>query len=688
MTLGERVEFDRVLSLIAEKAGTDRGRERLLGLSVTSDRNVLIQRYALIREGMNKENPPVYVEKDLSSIITALKEGQILSPEELLELGSLFDFLRRLFRSFQKDTHPGLYHLISQIVPLTSVREKIAKLITEDGEVVTEKIERLEQELKNLRTRIKKRLGDQLTLRDRRYVIPILAGVKIDGIVHDVSRGGKTLFVEPTDCISFNNEIEIIRRLIQEEKKRVLSHLSLLLRERLPDIDNNLDILSKYDEIITISNTAKRNLWEIPRLGGELLRIVRGRHPLLSGDVVPLDMEIGRELKTLLITGPNMGGKTVALKTVGLLSLMALSGIPVPVLEGSTFPLFDRIFMDIGDESSIETGESTFSFHLKELKKILTHSTKNSLILIDEIDRGTEPEGGRALSQAFLEEFTERGGITIATSHSTALKFFVREKDGMENGRMETKESIPTYRLKIGFPGESLWFETARSIGIDKKVLKMAEKYTDRDTLRVDYLLRELSSEREKLSSLGKEMKEERELLSNRLKDAEDSKKRWQEQLKRIKKEKRAIFLSARRKVENLVREIRESSARRESIVKAKREIELEIEDVEEKRVSDLEIGDRVASAPLPPQIVKPQKELNIRGYRIDEAISVLERYIDDVWVFGDEGFKIIHGIGKGVLKDAVWQFLSNDKRVESFALAPLNEGGDGVTVGRVCALL
>ncbi len=733
MTTEERLEFDRLLSLIKEEAYTEMGKKDIGELRPMIDPHRIRDRYRFIREGMDID-APFYAEKNLSRIISSIEEGEVLLPEQLLEVSEFFDFLDHLLVFFDKQTTPYLFSLVSKIISLDAERKRIVSVITRTGDVVNERIKRTEVEVNNLKQTIKKTLGETVTIRDGRYVIPVSAKSKANGIVHDISRGGKTLFLEPIDCVPSNNEIEIKKKLIDKEKKKVLNSLSASLREKLSEIKNDIDVLGKYDEIMAISNRARKSGWAIPEMEGSILKIRQGRHPLLKGDVVPLDMEIGREYNTLLITGPNMGGKTVALKTIGILSIMANSGIPVPASSDSQLPIFDRLFADIGDESSIDTGESSFSFHLKEMKKMLVDATDKSLILIDEIDRGTEPDGGRAISQAFLEEFTRKKVTTIVTSHSTALKFFVREKDGMENGRMETRDSIPTYRLRIGFPGESLWLETARSVGIDEKIIKRAEDFTDKKSLKIDQIIREMEEEREKMSITRTETEKEREMLSLAMKKTEETDERLKEELKRLRRQKKTMFIEARKGIENLVREIKETNASKESIVKAKKEIEKETIHKGEKKTQKqiMGVGDtaRVRSPGMEGKIVSIdgdritilvngiritlpagmvdevksedegppgysikftrdvdlKDEINIRGLRVDDAILSLEKYIDDTILFAgdssaDRRFRIIHGIGKGILKEAVWKYLSKDKRIESFELAPQNEGGDGVTV-------
>ncbi|OYD17579.1 hypothetical protein CH333_00180 [candidate division WOR-3 bacterium JGI_Cruoil_03_44_89] len=745
MTCTERLEFDKVISLIAQRAGTKRGKHAIEKLSPLNEAEAIERRYAFIREGMEMETPPLYSEENLSAILTNLGGGDTLSPQELLEVAGFLDFLRELRNYFTKnDRWQYLSSLVSSISILAEEKQKITAVVKKDGEIITGRILELEEKLGDSRQRLRDRLGKGVTLRGGRYVIPVKAGKKVDGIVHDISRGGSTLFVEPTDCVPLNNEVEIAAKGIEQEKKRVLRQLNASLSKKLPELKHNLDVLGEYDAIVAISDISRRKGWQIPEVGDRFLRIIGGKHPLLQlkRDVVPLDMEIGRKFTTLLITGPNMGGKTVALQTVGILSIMAQSGIPVPASPDSVFPVFDEIFVDIGDESSIETGESSFSFHLKELKRMQDRAAGKSLLLVDEIDRGTEPDGGRAIASAFLEVFTGKNAITIATSHSTALKFFVAGEDGMQNARMETKNGAPTYRLGIGFPGESLWLETARFVGIDDGLLKRAEELADKNMLKTEHLLRELEEEKGRASELKRKLEEREKNLENQLESAQLLRKKWGDGVERLKKERKKILLEARKRVENLVREIRESNAKRESIVRIKREIEQELKrelggmkKVEtEKRVKNhnFRVGDaaRIRSLDvvgriivitekritlqvddvrfeIPPESVEPvdkprevraesrhhvrfarnrelKGEISIRNLRVDEAIPQLERYIDDVWLLGERNFRIVHGVGKGILKNAVWEFLSKDDRIESFELAPLEEGGDGVTVGKI----
>ncbi|PIP12747.1 MAG: hypothetical protein COX49_03915, partial [bacterium (Candidatus Stahlbacteria) CG23_combo_of_CG06-09_8_20_14_all_40_9] len=551
MTYKERLEFDKVISLIAQRAGTKKGKDEVGILSPLYDVDAIKRRFAFIREGMQIRDPLLYNEKNLSYILASLEGGSTLSPQEFLEIADFLDFARQLKGYFTENNKwQYLLSLISSISILDEGRQKIIAVIKRNGEIVTKRILELEEQLKNSRQRLKSKLGDGVTLRGGRYVIPVMAGQKVDGIVHDISRGGRTLFIEPADCVPLNNEIEITTKGIEVEKKKILRQLTAFIREKLPEMRNNLNVIGRYDAIVAVSSISRKKGWQIPDIGGRFLRIIGGKHPLLQlkRDVIPLDMEIGKKFTTLLVTGPNMGGKTVALQTVGILSVMAQSGIPVPTSPDSVFPVFDRIFADIGDESSIETGESSFSFHLKELKCMQDHATEESLLLIDEIDRGTEPDGGRAIASAFIEEFTRKKAITIATSHSTALKFFVAEENGMQNARMETENGMPTYKLKIGFPGESLWLETARSVGVDNRLLKRAEELADKNILKTECLLKELEEEKGRVSNLKRELEGREKMLEGQLERAQSLKGRWEDEIENLRKEKKKILLDTRRR--------------------------------------------------------------------------------------------------------------------------------------------
>jgi DNA mismatch repair protein MutS2 len=449
---------------------------------------------------------------------------------------------------------------------------------------------------------------------------------------------------------------------------------------------------------------------------------------LKGAEVVPLNLKLGTSYNTLLITGPNMGGKTVALKTCGLLSLMALSGIPIPAGPDTEIPLFKEIYADMGDESSIEDGISTFSSHLKNLMEMEKNAGDGTLILIDEIMRGTDLEEGNCLASAFLEDFTAKNALVIATTHSSALKLFVHKMDKMENGGMEFKSGFPTYKLNIGLPGSSYGIETAENMRVPQKIVKRAREFMTRDVFNVDILLRELEERRVKLKEREGKISEREEEVRKTLKAMRIREMELMKKQENMKMEARRVVEDGRRFIENAVKEIREKKGEKDVIKRVKREIRKRLEESTPvvKGGLSFKVGDyviirgsgiegrvikitdkravlsvdgvqfTVPKSSLSKGIQKEKREepivkftrdididyeINLRRLEREEALEKLRRYIDNAELVGLKNFKVIHGVGKGILKRAVWEELKNDERIDSFSLGELYEGGDGVTI-------
>lgn len=497
------LEFAKIVARVAERTVTIRGRELAEALAPTSDVDEVKNELALTDDAVGvlrqAQSVPFGGIRDLRHVVGRARVGGGLSGEELLAVGSTLRAVR-LMKGFFAD-FPGETGALSgwaqSLVVLRTVEFSIERAIDDNGSVkddASDKLGQLRREIRLLQSRIKDRLDSILrssqyrtffqdalyTMRGDRYVIPIKQEYRhqFPGILHDQSASGATVFIEPMALVNLNNDLKGIVSSEQAEVEKILLALATQVAAEADSIENNCDILGRLDFVFAKAKLALDMKAVKPffnEKGGVNLK--QARHPLIPPTaVVPIDVRLGGEFDTLLITGPNTGGKTVTLKTLGLLTLMMQSGLFVPAAPESEMAIFADIFADIGDEQSIEQSLSTFSSHMTNLVRILTHVTPNCLVLIDEIGAGTDPEEGTALAMAILEHLHERGVRTVATTHYGELKAFAYTRPGVENASVEFDlETLrPTYRLMIGVPGSSNAFAISRRLGLSAEIVDQA----------------------------------------------------------------------------------------------------------------------------------------------------------------------------------------------------------------------
>ncbi len=494
--------------------------------------------------------------------------GKILDPSRLLEIRWTLAALRHLHDGLEKlsGQFPLLWDIGSGIVPLPSVEKSIASCLAENGDILDEASTRLaaircdlnavhRQVWDALESLMKTTRGQQIiqepiiTEREGRYVVPVKTEYRreLGGIVHDVSNTGATAFIEPWTTVEMGNTLRELRAEEKQEIERILSRLSSEAGVYEDEIRQNVVLAAELDLALARAKFAARFRATEPELiqfGGEngvsenrkpVVRLVEARHPLLADKAVPVSVELGKDFSVLVITGPNTGGKTVALKTVGLFSLMAQAGLPVPASAGSCLPVFDGIYADIGDEQSIEQTLSSFSWHIGNINRIVNKATPRSLVLLDELGTSTDPEEGSALAHSILLHFLRQKTLTIATTHFSALKVFAHATPGMENASFEFDPVtfVPTYHLSIGIPGGSNALATASRLGLLPDIVNEARGMLSEGARDLETLLTGLMEEKQKteaarqhLEEVSTELEKERreaESLRCKLKDAESS---------------------------------------------------------------------------------------------------------------------------------------------------------------------
>lgn len=641
------LEYDKVIERMASRCITDRGRALALALQPGSEYAEVLRRQRFTAEARRllelKPNVSLSDIKDIASIVQQASIDRILDPNELQDVHTTLAAARVVRDTIDKlrAYMPHLAETSDRIGDFQEITTEIGRAIDNKGEVkdsASPALQTLRRESRvahdRLRTRLEamlKSAGSALqepiiTLRDGRYVVPVKAELRsqLPGIVHDVSSSGATVFLEPLETVEMGNRWREMLAEEQREIARILRELSIRVGKRAPDIAMALDALAEIDVLLAkvrygeqigakqLPHDNNEQDWLLPEPGSLYLR--NARHPLITGDVVPISAWLGSggptssqqaatsgpsDFTILLITGPNTGGKTVALKTVGLLALMAQAGIPIPADADSRLPIFDAVFADIGDEQSIEQSLSTFSSHIGNIISILGAATHRSLVLLDELAAGTDPVEGSALSKAILARLLSIGCLTIATTHHGELKAFAHTTPGITNGSVEfdLETLSPTYKLHIGLPGQSNAISIAERLGMPQQVLDDARSGIDPDRLAVETMISDLHKHREEAEAASEVQrvaareaekararvtKELQSLEANRNKLIEQTRKemetelqqaraRLREALADLKKAERMTVFERAEVIERVEAEVAEADARLQRVQKRER---------------------------------------------------------------------------------------------------------------------
>lgn len=511
---------------------------------------------------------------DIREALLLAKKGGSLTMRQLLEVQNVLGISSEVVAFMHDDALPALKYIgemVDLIVEFTALEKEISRCILTEDEMadnaspklkdIRRSIHQQNQAIKNKLSRIitsssnKTYLQDAIvTMRDGRYVIPVKQEYRsfFPGMVHDQSKGGATLFIEPQGVVELNNKLRELEVEEQLEIARILAELSSRVAEHYSEIRSNLELLIKLDFIMAKGKLSCKMHASEPKIDvdGEL-RLISARHPLIEyKKAVPVDIRIGGDYRTLIITGPNTGGKTVSLKTAGLLVMMAQSGLHIPASHASTLPIFGEVFADIGDEQSIEQSLSTFSSHMKNIVSIIDKASYDSLVLVDELGAGTDPTEGAALAIAILERFYDSGALTMATTHYNELKKYALATSGVENAAMEfdVETLTPTYRLLIGVPGKSNAFEISKKLGLSESVIERASEHIKHGDMEFENVISSIEDDKRKAAADRLDAESMRAEIEERLKKLEEKEKAISE--------KRADIISeAKREARELLRE-------------------------------------------------------------------------------------------------------------------------------------
>lgn len=511
---------------------------------------------------------------DIREALLLAKKGGSLTMRQLLEVQNVLGISSEVVAFMHDDALPELKYIgemVDLIVEFTALEKEISRCILTEDEMadnaspklkdIRRSIHQQNQAIKNKLSRIitsssnKTYLQDAIvTMRDGRYVIPVKQEYRsfFPGMVHDQSKGGATLFIEPQGVVELNNKLRELEVEEQLEIARILAELSSRVAEHYREIRSNLELLTKLDFIMAKGKLSCKMHASEPKIDrdGEL-RLISARHPLIEyKKAVPVDIRIGGDYRTLIITGPNTGGKTVSLKTAGLLVMMAQSGLHIPASHASTLPIFGEVFADIGDEQSIEQSLSTFSSHMKNIVSIIDKASYDSLVLVDELGAGTDPTEGAALAIAILERFYDSGALTMATTHYNELKKYALATSGVENAAMEfdVETLTPTYRLLIGVPGKSNAFEISKKLGLSESVIERASEHIKHGDMEFENVISSIEDDKRKAAADRLDAESMRAEIEERLKKLEEKEKA-------ISEKRADIIAEAKREARELLRE-------------------------------------------------------------------------------------------------------------------------------------
>lgn len=782
----QTLEYNKILVELAKHAFTSEAKQQCIGLFPMTDIDRISHAQKQTEDAVSriiKNGTPDYSGvHNPKEPFERLSIGIAMSAEELLSVRSLLEAAKRIRQygrmGFDETASDSLTSLFGEIQPLTPLCEEISRCILSADEISDEAssgLKTVRRSIQNTNERIHTQLTHMLgnssvrsclqdaviTMRDGRYCLPVKAEAKsrISGIVHDQSSTGSTFFIEPTTVVNLNNELRQLFLAEQKEIQVILAALSNQVAEHIPEITTDHQVLTELDFIFAKASYALEYHGICPQFNLERrIRILKGRHPLLDPKkVVPIDIHLGDDYDQLVVTGPNTGGKTVSLKTVGLLTLMGQSGMPVPASERSELAVFEDIYADIGDEQSIEQSLSTFSSHMTNIIHILEQADQNSLVLFDELCAGTDPSEGAALAVSILTNFHARGIRTMATTHYSELKVYAMSTPGIENACCEfnVETLSPTYRLLIGIPGKSNAFAISQKLGLSSDIIEDARARISDSEQSFEDLIADLEHSRITIEKERLEIERFKSEITDLKKQLEEKQQKIDQKreqiLRQAGQEANAILLEAKNTADEAIRNFNKYGSTTPSVneMEAQRTRLREKMTQNEKRIStekkkvpvsrnipkNLRIGDsvRVLSMNLTgtvhtlpdargnlsvqmgilrsqvnirdlelieetPQTgkkysksgagkIKMNKsasistEINLIGKTVDEAIALLDKYLDDAYLAHLPSVRIVHGKGTGALRHAVHAHLKKQSYIASFHLGEFGEGDAGVTI-------
>lgn len=778
------LEYHKIIDRLTEKAASEPGKQLAAALVPMTDLEEIKTAQTQTSDALGrlfaKGSTSFGNNKDLGMSLKSLEVGSVLSIAELLRIASFLENVNRIksYGRRERDDIPGdsLDVYFDSLEPLTPLANEINRCILSEEEIADDAspaLKHIRRSMVITNDRIHSQLNSMIngslrtylqdavvTMRDNRYCIPVKSEYKgqVPGMVHDQSSTGSTFFIEPAAIVNLNNELKELSIKEQEEIEAVLASLSAQAASHTEALAENQKSMTMLDFIFAKASLAMEQNATMPLFNTEhQIRIRKGRHPLIDKKtVVPVDILLGIDFDLLIITGPNTGGKTVALKTVGLLTLMGQAGLHIPALDRSELSIFREVYADIGDEQSIEQSLSTFSSHMTSIVSILQEADADSLCLFDELGAGTDPTEGAALAISVLDHLHGRGIRTMATTHYSELKVYALSTPFVENACCEFNvETLrPTYRLLIGIPGKSNAFAISSRLGLPDHIIEDAKRHIAQDKESFEDLLTNLENsrltiekEQAEIESYKREVKALKERLESKQEKIDQSRDRI---IREANEEAREILQNAKELADETIRTFQKAGAASsiKDLEKSRRKVHDKISEKNEKlalkndkpthkvlKPNQIRLGDSVkvvsmglkgsvSSLPdkngklfvqcgiirsqvslsdlvlLEEETVKTEKmqrsssgklkmsksysvstEINLLGKTVDEALSELDKYLDDAYLAHLPSVRIVHGKGTGALRKAVQGYLRKNRVIKSFRLGEFGEGDAGVTI-------
>ncbi len=769
-TYNEILEFDKILLLLRNFIKTEAGKKVFDNLKPLNDKQAILDEFAILKEVVEylKYDGQLYFEEADSierSIETSNIEGYFLSIEEILQIQKYLIIFKNLCEAIfpYKDKYPLLFDFLSRATLPADLLKKLSDTFENDGTVrdtASQELYRIRKRKSSIREEVQQKCNTIFQIpelqdcfqekivafKDGRFVIPVKTSYKgkikfaTNSIIHSFSKTRETVYVEPEDLFYLNEEVVELDEKEAIEIESILKEVTIWIRERQLELKKIYEIVGNIEWLVARAKFCIKNNCQFPSLTENCyVRLIEARHPLLFENAVPVSVEVGKNFNGLIVSGPNAGGKTVLIKTVGLLIQMTLHAIPIPVKEGSEVGIFKKIMAEIGDEQSISNNLSSFSAHILSLSNILKEADEKSLVLIDEIASSTEPKEGEAIAYGIIKELIKKKVKFIITTHYQGLKkmaLFTRE---IQNGAMEFDEAnfLPLYKLQIGKYGKSYALQIAQRYGLSQNILDFAKDYltsisdeldkkisdferlTDEIMKRkkiVDENLRKAKEIKSYYESLKRELENEKEnFKKNKFEEIRLEYDNLLKEISHLKNELKSRKIENRKKFQEKLEEIREIIEKNEREQTGK----------EKKKPEKLVVGDRVFVAKYQKEgyietisdekvkvrmgllsvfvdkediylssqhenkkntvgsfyIENPPFTIDIRGTRVEEALKILEKAIDKAIINGVNTIEILHGKGEGILRKAVHDYLKSVSEIKNFDYARPEEGGQGKTI-------
>lgn len=776
------LEFDKIIDMLVNEADSPLGRETARKLRPLSDRDKIIALQAETTHALNRvfHHGPLSFHglSDIRPGLVPLAKGGTLGAGELLRIGALLDVAKRAVQYDAKEEESDfLSGRFAGLQTFPEINREIKRCILSEEEIsddASSELKRIRRAMKSTNDKVREQLNatvnassemlrdNIVTMRNGRYCLPVKQEYKssFQGMIHDQSATGSTFFIEPMAIVKLNNELAELAMKEQEEIEKILAAISSLCAPEVEGLERDVILLAELDFIFAKAKLSKKMQGSEPVFTENYIDIKKGRHPLIPRErVVPIDVSLGKDYRLLIITGPNTGGKTVSLKTVGLFTLMGQAGLHIPAFDGSHLRVYEEVYADIGDEQSIEQSLSTFSSHMTNTISILKRANKNTLALFDELGAGTDPVEGAALAISILDNLLNRQVTAMATTHYSELKVYALSTDAVENASCEFDvDSLqPTYRLLVGVPGKSNAFAISSKLGLPKEIIDHANSLVDEDAKSFEDVVtsleqtrKELEEERAKAVSYREEIERQKRKLEEKNQRIDNARDKI---LRRANEQANEILQNAKDMADESIRKynkwmegsgaVREMEKQRSALrEELKRTGEKLNSDQKQKRSGNapekLSIGDMVmvhslgvkgtvSTLPnnkgklfvqmgimrsevdikdlelLEEETLQIRKEkirersnagkikmsksmsvsssINLIGKTVDEAIALLDKYLDDAYLARLHQVTIIHGVGTGALRNAVQAHCKKTNYIKSYRLGEYGEGGYGVTV-------